>query len=114
MRAVWARLTALRPRTILAIGFACFLLYAFPGYMSSDSVVQLVEARSGVRTDLHPPLMAFEWGLLDAIVAGPVLMLCLQGLLGLVGLYTLLRRVVSPRAAAVTASVVLLFPPVLT
>lgn len=103
----------LPPRAILAIGFAAFLLYAFPGYMSTDSVHQLTEARTGVFSDGHPPLMAAIWWVLDRIVAGPLLMLLLQGAMFLGGLYVLLQRVLSPRASAWVAAGVLVFPPVL-
>ncbi len=102
------------PRTILWIGFAVFLLYAFPGYMSNDSVDQLLDARGGAFSDAHPPVMAEEWRLLDQIITGPILMLLVQGSLFLVGLYGILRHVMAARAAAVSAVAVMLFPPVLT
>jgi hypothetical protein len=114
MLAGWERVRALSPRTILAISFVAFLAYSFPGYMSNDSYVQLMEARTGIRTDLHPALMAIEWKLLDAVISGPVLMLVLQGLLALWGLYAILRRVMSLRAASVVAGALLVFPPILT
>ena len=111
----WGRgLRTLSPPRILLLGFAGFLVYAFPGYMSTDSAQQLVEARTFVFSDGHPPIMAAEWGLLDRIVSGPILMLLLQGMLFLGGLYVLLGRVLSPRAAAWAAIGILLFPPVLT
>ena len=108
------RLRGLSPRSVLAIGFACFVLYGFPGYMSTDSVQQLMEARTSVFSDGHPPLMAAQWWILDRIVAGPLLMLLLQGAVFLGGLYVLLQRVLAPRHAAWTAVGILLFPPVLT
>jgi hypothetical protein len=107
----WAR--ALSPRAVLLGAFTLFMLYGFPGYMSSDSVLQLTEARSGHFSDGNPPLMAAEWWVLDKIISGPVLMLALQGALLLAGLYVLLRRFVEARPAAWTAGAVLLFPPVL-
>ena len=79
------------PRSILAIGFVGFVLYGFPGFMSTDSVNQLHEARTGLYSNAHPPLMAAQWTVLDAIVSGPLLMLLLQGGLMLWGLYALLR-----------------------
>jgi hypothetical protein len=82
--------------------------------MSTDSTRQLEEARSAVFSDGNPPLMAVEWMFLDKIVAGPVLMLLLQSLLFLGGLYVLLGRFMSRRAAAWTAIFILLFPPVMT
>ena len=105
---------ALRERTILVIGFGLFLVWAFPGYMSTDSAIQLMESRSGKFSDAHPPLMSAYWRLLDAFVSGPVLMLLLQSLLFLGGLYVLLKRFLAPPAAAITASAILLFPPILT
>ena len=96
------------------LGFAVFVLYAFPGYMSTDSVAQLLEARTGRFSDAHPPLMSAEWWVLDRIVSGPILMLLLQGGLFLGGLYVLLQRLLTPRQAAWTAIGILLFPPVLT
>jgi hypothetical protein len=108
----WVR--ALQPRTVLAIGFVAFVLYAYPGYMSTDSVGQLTEARTGVFSDGNPPFMSAEWYVLDRIVAGPLLMLLFQGALFLGGLFALWRRIVEPRKAAWIAIAILLFPPVLT
>ncbi|HEY5949282.1 MAG TPA: hypothetical protein VIV40_27500 [Kofleriaceae bacterium] len=108
------RLRELSPRAILAIGFGLFLLYAFPGYMSTDSINQLAEARTGHFSDGHPPIMAAEWWVLDRIISGPLLMLLLQAALFLGGLYYLFRRVLSPRAAALVAAAIFVFPPVLT
>jgi hypothetical protein len=97
----------------LAIGFAGLLVYAFPGYMSSDSLVQLLDGRAHKYTDWHPPAMAAVWGVLDRIVKGPALMLLLQGSLFLIGSYRILRHVLCERGAAIAASAILLFPPVL-
>lgn len=114
LRAVGRRVRALSPRTVILIAFAGFVVYAFPGYMSTDSIIQLDEARRLAFSDGHPPLMAAEWSILDRIISGPVLMLLLQGALFLGGLYYLYRHVVSPRAAAWIALATLWFPPVLT
>ena len=81
--------------------------------MSSDSLVQLQEARSLHFSDWHPPAMAAVWSIADAIVAGPFGMLLLQASLLLAGLYRLLARVCEPRIAAFVASGLFLFPPVL-
>lgn len=108
------RLARLSPRAVLLLGYVLFILWSFPGYMSTDSEVQLAEARSGVFSNAHPPFMAAEWRVLDAIVSGPVLMLLLQGALFLWGLHAILRKVASPRTAAWIAIGILMFPPVLT
>lgn len=97
----------------LAIGFVVLLVYSFPGFMSPDSVQQLEQARSHKYGDWHPPTMAAIWTLVDKVVEGPAGMLILQGSLFLAGVYLLLRRYLAPRAAALTASGVLIFPPVL-
>ncbi len=103
----------LPPRVILAIGFGVFLVYAYPGYMSSDSVAQLVEARTGHFSDWVSPTMTAVWRQIELVLAGPLGMLVLQGALVLGGLYVLLGRAMSARAAALAACAVLLFPPVL-
>jgi len=104
---------ALQPRTVLIGAFTLFVIYGFPGYMSSDSVLQLTEARSGHFTDGNPPLMAAEWWLLDRIISGPLLMLLLQGALLLGGLYVLFRHLTTDKAAAWIAGTIFVFPPVL-
>lgn len=98
---------------ILVVGWLGLVLYAFPGVMTMDSLQQLEEARSHVFTDSHPALMAVVWSGLDRIVAGPLLMLVLQSVPFITGLYLLLRRALSPRKAAVAAVLVTWFPPVL-
>jgi hypothetical protein len=108
------RRTGLTARTILAIGDALFLAWAYPGYMSTDSQNQLMEARSGNFSDAHPPLMSAIWRVLDMVVSGPLLMLLLQSTLFLGGLYVILKRFLSPRGAAIAASAILLFPPVMS
>ena len=102
-------------RTILLVGWALFLVYAYPGYMSTDSCDQLVQARAGIYNDWHPALMARQWAFVELFVSGPFGMLLVQSALFLWGVYFLLRRVApSPRAAAALAVITLLFPPVMT
>lgn len=111
---VWGAVRGASPHAILAIGFGLFLVYAFPGYMSSDSVNQIIEARTAVFSNAHPPIMAAEWRVLEVFVSGPILMLLLQGGLFLAGLYALLCHCLVPRRAAAAAVALLLFPPILT
>lgn len=98
---------------ILIAGWIVLVLYAFPGVMTMDSFDQLHEGRAWFFTDGHPPMMAALWGLLDRIVAGPFPMLVLQSASFLAGLFLILRRALPPRAAAITAVAIFLFPPVL-
>ncbi|MEB2622147.1 hypothetical protein [Pseudomonas sp. YuFO8] len=47
----------------------------FPGWMSTDSLAQYVDAVTDRYVDWHPVLMAWWWGKLDAIYSGPALFL---------------------------------------
>jgi hypothetical protein len=110
-RALGRWLVARTPRQILCTAWIVFGLGCYPGYLSTDSVLQLYTVRSGAYTD-YSPVMSAVWGALEYVSAGPFPMLALQSGLLLFGLYALLRRVLVPRAAAITAGAILLFPPV--
>ncbi|HEY5949277.1 MAG TPA: hypothetical protein VIV40_27475 [Kofleriaceae bacterium] len=97
---------------ILALGLVWLVIVAYPGVMTMDSFDQLREGREWFFTDSHPPIMAALWGILDRIIAGPITMLVLQGTAFLVGLYLILKHVMTPRRAAVSACVLLAFPPI--
>lgn len=103
-----------RARVVLAAGWVAFVLYAYPGFMSFDSQLQLHEARAAHYTDWHPPVMALIWRYLDMLVPGPLLMLLLQSGLLLFGSYALLRRVARSTYAACGAALILVFPPIAT
>lgn len=102
------------PRVILLVGWLLVVVYAFPGMMTMDSIQQLTEARAGFYTDGHPPAMAWLWHFVDTLIAGPFGMLLLQTGTFLAGFYLLLKRAMPPRRAALAASLLILFPPVLT
>ena len=53
----------------------------YPGFLSSDGVFQLRQARYGIRDNGHPPLMAYLWRILDFVIRGPAGMLMLQTIL---------------------------------
>lgn len=67
----------------LSAAFGFFLtIYLFrPGFMTPDPTSQLAEARSGLYTDLHPPIMAFLWHYLDFLTPGPLGMLIFHNLM---------------------------------
>ena len=111
LAAVWRWLASRRPRFYLIAGWVLFGLCCYPGYLSFDSTMQLYAVRTGTYTD-YAPVMTGLWSLLEWVAAGPFPMLVLQSGLFLFGLNAILRRVLSPRAAAVLAAGVLLFPPV--
>jgi hypothetical protein len=100
-------------RAVLAGAWLVLVVYAFPGEITQDSIDHLTEARSGFYTDAHPPFISLLWGVLDKIVAGPILMLLLQSGLLLAGLYVILRRIFEERRASWATAAVFLFPPVL-
>ena len=101
------------PRLILLAGWLGAFLYAYPGYMSFDSVAQLEQARWGYYRDDHPPAMAALWSFVENFVTGPVGMLLLQLTAFLIGVYLILRQKFQPKTAALIASLLLWFPPVL-
>src|SRR5580704_13911273 len=84
---------------ILAIGVLGLVMYAFPGYMSYDSVHQLAQARDGALGDWHPPAMAALWRLVEIVIAGPLGMVLLQIGCFVIGVYLVLVRVLPARIA---------------
>jgi len=107
-----ARRERIAAAVILAAVWGVFVAYAWPGFMTWDSIVQLGQARSGHYGNWHPPIMARLWAVLDGIVRGPALMLVLQTSLFVVGLYGVMRRYAEPRRAALLAALIFVFPPV--
>ena len=101
------------PRAILIASWVVFALYAYPGYMTTASIDELVDSRIGQLTDWHSPMMTEVWRVVGHLVSGPAGMLALQSVLTLAGVYTLLRRVTTERAAAILAGAILVFPPIL-
>lgn len=97
---------------ILVAGYVLFLVYAYPGFMSTDSVEQLLQARRGHLNDWYPPMMSLLWQQTDRVVAGPFPMLVIQSVTFLLGVDGILRRGLPPRAAAIASVCILLFPPV--
>jgi hypothetical protein len=104
---------AVRPRSILLAGWVFVLVYAYPGQMTIDTYDHLSEARAGVYTDSHPPLLNWIWKLTEYLIAAPFGVLLLQTATFLGGLYLLMRRVFPPRRAAWLATAVFVFPPVM-
>ena len=79
-------------RGLLLLGFAISLALNWPGQMSYDSVVQLLDGRSGRYDSWHPPVMAWLLGLFDALLPGTGLFLLFTALLLLCAWLLLLRR----------------------
>lgn len=105
-------LSSLPPLAVLAIGWCALLVYAFPGQMTQDSFDNLREARDGIYSDAHPPMINLAWKICDSIIAGPFGMFILQTTLFLAGLYLILRLAFAPRRAAWLATAIFVFPPI--
>lgn len=101
------------PWVVLGAAWMWLFVYAHPGQMTRDSYDHLIEARGGVYTDGHPPLInvIFKW--CDFVMPGPVLMLVLQSTVFLAGLYLVLRDLLGERTAAWAAAALFVFPPVM-
>ncbi len=118
-----AWLRARSARQILIVGLAIFLIYSWPGFVGWDTREHMLQARSGIYTDGHPPAVAHLVRLVEVFVTGPAGMLLIQAVTLLVGLYMLLKTrlssspvgqsppgSISGRAAALAACGIFLFP----
>lgn len=102
------------PWAILGAAWVILVIYAFPGQMTQDSFDHMREAREGIYSDAHPPIMNVLWKVCDTLVAGPFGLLVVQSTLLLLGLYWIFRRTFEPRPAAWWTAALFLFPPSLT
>jgi len=96
-------------------GFSASLILNYPGFMNDDSVRQVLEARSGVYSNWHPPIMAFTWHLIEKIVPGPFGMLVFQTALiwsgtFLVSVYWFKNS--NPSVLAFSPCLLIFFPPI--
>ena len=66
------------PIILFVFGWVLYLVVLFPGFMSVDTVHQLLEARSGRIGDWHSPFMTWLFGVLDQLYPGPAGMLVMQ------------------------------------
>ena len=81
---------------ILALGGAITAIVNFPGVLSYDSYVQLLEARSGSYANWHPPVMSWMLGIADALRPGAAYFVLFDTALAfaaLVSLFWLARRI---------------------
>ena len=58
------------------------LAVSWPGHLSYDSILQLLQGRTGLYNTWHPPVMAWLMGIGDAIVPGTGLFVAFDCLLG--------------------------------
>jgi hypothetical protein len=104
----WLQRTS--PRAILGGALGLFLVYSWPGFVGWDTREHFVQSRAGHYTDGHPPAIALLFRICEVFVAGPLLLLLVQAVSLLLGLYLIFTRRLAPRAAALAASAVYLFP----
>lgn len=97
-------------RAILGAALAVFLIYAWPGFIGWDTREHFLQARSGIYTDGHPPAIALLTRICEVFVTGPALLLLIQAVTLLVGLYLIFRARLAPMTAALAASAIFLFP----
>jgi hypothetical protein len=62
---------------ICLAGFFFSMIINYPGFKSWDSFDQLIEARNGIYSDTHPPVMAFLCHFIDLLIPGSLGMLFL-------------------------------------
>ncbi len=99
---------------VIFAGFVFSLAVNLPGHMSFDSIVQLLEGRTGAYAGWHPPVTSWVLGLGDAIVPGTALFVVLDTLLIFGGFWGLLRlRPDAGWAAAVLAGLFAFTPQLL-
>jgi len=110
----WPQIVA---SAILLAGFAVMLAVDLPGHLEFDSIRQLLEGRSGVYSNWHPPVMSWLLGIADAIEPGAAAFVVLDAAMmfgGLLALIWLAERpswfVVPATAIAVALPQLFLFP----
>jgi hypothetical protein len=100
----------LRPRAVAAAvvlaGFAAMLAVNLPGHLEFDSIRQLLEGRSGVYSNWHPPIMSWMLGVADAIEPGAALFVIFDATLAFGAILSLLWLTPRPTWTSVPAALV--------
>lgn len=103
------------PRTVAAIaalaGVSASLALNLPGHLDYDSIVQLLEGRTGAYSNYHPPVMAWMLGLGDALVPGASLFVIFDTVLAYAVLASLFWLMPRPGWRGVTVFVLALCLP---
>lgn len=91
---------------VVVLSWGVCLAADLPGHLSYDSVIQLLEGRTGAYSGWHPPVMSWLLGLFDAIHSGTALFVVFDALLFFGALVALIwigpvRSWVAPVVAAV-------------
>lgn len=96
---------------VIFAGFVFSLAANLPGHMSYDSIIQLVEGRTGAYAGWHPPVTSWLLGVLDAILPGTALFVVLDSLLIYGSLWALMRLARAPGWAAAALALAAAFTP---
>ncbi len=100
------------PWLAAAAGLTLVVAACHPGFMISDSISQLRQARTGEYSNLFPPTTAFVWRQLDRLVPGPLGMLLAQNLAFWSGLALVTRALLPAPSAALAVAAAGGLPPV--
>jgi len=96
---------------VIFAGFVFSLAANLPGHMSFDSVIQMVEGRTGAYAGWHPPVTSWLLGVLDSILPGTALFVVLDTLLIYGSLWLLMRIARAPAWAAAALALAAAFTP---
>jgi len=96
---------------ILAAGAALSLAVNYPGHMEFDGIMQLVEGRTGLYSNWHPPVMSWLLGLSDALRGDAWLFVLLNTALGYGGFLALLSSARRPTKLTVLFALILVALP---
>jgi hypothetical protein len=107
-----SRRATLIPIAVAVAGAALVLATFYPGYMSADSLDQYRQARTGLYTWWHPPIMAWLWSKVSALWPGPFGMVLMQNVLFWSGAALLSIGTVRGATAALFVALMGLWPPV--
>jgi len=99
----WPQIVA---SAILLSGFALTLAVNLPGHLEFDSIRQLLEGRSGVYSNWHPPVMSWLLGIADEIEPGAAAFVILDVAMVFGGILALVWLVERPSWFAVPAAAV--------
>lgn len=106
-----APLSAMVTAAIIVAGFGFCWAANWPGHLSYDSVIQLLEGRTAVYANWHPPVMSWLLGLGDAVWPGAGLFVLFVSLLAYGALFGLLALRPPRSWAAPFVAVVLILTP---
>lgn len=91
---------------VILAGYGLSMAASLPGQLSYDSVIQLLEGRSGAYSGWHPPVMSWLLGLSDAVAPGTALFVTGSAVLAFGSLLSLLW--IPPKTSWIAPAVALL------